>query len=461
MASFVIVVALLLTSLTSAFKKHSQFRQDKLTVKITRLNLITPETSNIITNGLPYLQSIPLPDAVSNLIVPLLNSGESSLGWFSFFDAAKFSFLPSETKSFLLTLPVILRVGLGFVTLDVLPAIADVVLLRIIWAKFIAVRPAAKDIDISTLPKQYDVEGIALYYEKNPRLVLARATEIVILAKDFLFGLLSDFRKGELKPNQPIRAIQFTELITTLGPTFIKVGQALSIRPDLASPAYLEELVKLQDQVPPFSSKEALKIIERELKGKKPEELFETLTAFEKPVAAASLGQVYKARLASTGVAVAVKVQRPDMLLTVTLDLYIVRNFFQLCSAIPRISEECKGLVSVVDNWAGRFQDELDYLQEVDSSEKFKSQMADSSTTMGDTVVVPTPYRELSSEFLLISEWIDGTKLSKINTSTEKGKDTVRKLTRVLLNSYLVQLLETGFLHADPHPGNFLVTSEG
>lgn len=104
------------------------------------------------------------------------------------------------------------------------------------------------------------------------------------------------------------------------------------------------------------------------------------------------------------------------MLLTVTLDLYIVRNFFELCSVIPRISEECKGLVSVVDNWAGRFQDELDYLQEVDSSEKFKSQMSDSSVTMGDTVVVPTPYRELSSEFLLVSEWIDGTKLSKVST---------------------------------------------
>jgi hypothetical protein len=70
--------------------------------------------------------------------------------------------------------------------------------------------------------------------------------------------------------------------------------------------------------------------------------------------------------------------------------------------------------------------------------------MSDSSVTMGDTVVVPTPYRELSSEFLLVSEWIDGTKLSKINTQSEAGKDTVRKLTRVLLNSYLVQLLETG-----------------
>ena len=118
-------------------------------------------------------------------------------------------------------------------------------------------------------------------------------------------------------------------------------------------------------------------------------------------------------------------------------------------------------MISVVDNWAGRFLEELDYEQELDSSEKFKLQMSDRSTTMGDSVVVPMAYREYSSKKLLVSEWIDGTKLSKIDTTTEKGKDTVRKLTRVLLNSYLVQLLETGYLHADPHPGNFLVTSGG
>jgi aarF domain-containing kinase len=115
----------------------------------------------------------------------------------------------------------------------------------------------------------------------------------------------------------------------------------------------------------------------------------------------------------------------------------------------------------VVDNWAGRFQEELDYVQEMNNSEKFQVQMEDLKNTMGETVVVPQVFRELSSEKVLVSEWIEGTKLSKIDTSTERGKETVRTLSRVLLNSYLAQLLETGFLHADPHPGNFLVTSEG
>lgn len=236
----------------------------------TRLNLVDPDAANILTtSALPFLQAIHLPDIPAidpqtgalSFLNPLLTSGVSSLGWFAIFDAARFPFLPRETTDFLLTLPVIARMVLGFLALDVLPTVVDIILLRTIWLKFIAPKTPYKEINIDSLPQQYDVDKIAAFYKSHPRLVLARATDIVLLAKDFLFGLLSDYRKGVLKTNQPERAVQFTELIFTLGPTFIKVGQALSIRPDLASPAYLEELVKLQDQVPPFSSVEALKII--------------------------------------------------------------------------------------------------------------------------------------------------------------------------------------------------------
>ena len=281
-------IALILCLITSAsgLRSISAVRQSRLytscpriiIARDTSLHLVDPDTSNILTaTVIPFLQGLQLPNIPTmelpkteglTFLNPLLTSGVSSLGWFAIFDAARFPFLPTETIDFLLTLPVIVRMGLGFLAIDVLPAIADVIFLRIIWMKFIAVKTPYKDINIDLLPKQYDVPKIAAYYESNPRLVLARTTEIVLLAKDFLFGLLSDYQKGILKTNQPIRAIQFTELITTLGPTFIKVGQALSIRPDLASPAYLEELVKLQDQVPPFSSKEALKIIGEEWKSK-------------------------------------------------------------------------------------------------------------------------------------------------------------------------------------------------
>jgi hypothetical protein len=166
------------------------------------------------------IQNIP---SSLGIFAPLLSTDSAFLGWFRMLDAAQFSFLPEQTRNFLSTMPVIARVGFGFLAIDVLPAVADVLLLRIIWSKLIAVRPLSKDIDISNLPNYYDVEKIGLFYNSKPRLVLARATEILILAKDFLFGLFQDYQADALKTNQPIRAIQFTELITTLGPTFIKV----------------------------------------------------------------------------------------------------------------------------------------------------------------------------------------------------------------------------------------------
>jgi hypothetical protein len=235
------------------------------------LRLVDPETGHaVVNNMIPYLLSIDLPPIPqmdlsildkSNPLSSLFSSGESSLGWFSVVDAANFPFLPNEAKDFLLTFPVIVRMSLGFFTLDVIPTVIDVLILKNVWSKLIAVKRPYEEIDITELPKLYDVEKIKLFYEKIPRVVIARASEIFAAAKDFLFGLLSDYQKGILKTNQPARAIQFTKLISALGPTFIKVGQALSIRPDLISPEYQVELVKLQEQVPPFSSEQALKIL--------------------------------------------------------------------------------------------------------------------------------------------------------------------------------------------------------
>lgn len=193
----------------------------------THLQLVTPDDATVITNSASSLLqvlgllSIPALDLSRNdglsFLNPLLTNGVSSLGFFNILDAAKFPFLPREAHEFLLTLPVIVRVAVGFLTLDVLPALADILFLKLVWSKVIAVKRPYKEIDISDLPKTYNVEEIAAFYEKKPRLVLARASEIFVLAKDFLFGLLSDYQKGTLKSNQPARAIQYTTLITTLG----------------------------------------------------------------------------------------------------------------------------------------------------------------------------------------------------------------------------------------------------
>lgn len=150
------------------------------------------------------------------------------MGFFNILDAAKFPFLPQEVHDYLLSLPVIVRVVAGFFVLDVLPAVADVLFLKLVWSKFIAVKTPYKDVNIDALPKIYNVEEIAAFYEKHPRLVLARASEIAALAKDFLFGLLSDYQKGILKSNQPARAIQYTELITTLGKKMRRTNRCFS-----------------------------------------------------------------------------------------------------------------------------------------------------------------------------------------------------------------------------------------
>lgn len=249
---------------------HSSPNLSRLRHK-SRLSLVDPETGHaVVNNMIPYLLSIDLPPipqidlsilGKSNPLTSLFSSGESSLGWFSVVDAAKFPFLPNEAKDFLLTFPVIVRMSLGFFTLDVIPTVIDILILKNLQSLLIGPKRPYEEINIDELPKLYDVEKIKAFYKKIPRVVISRASEILAAAKDFLFGLLSDYAKGTLKTNQPVRAVEFTKLITTLGPTFIKVGQALSIRPDLISPEYQVELVKLQEQVPPFSSEEALKIL--------------------------------------------------------------------------------------------------------------------------------------------------------------------------------------------------------
>ena len=157
--------------------------------------------------------------------------------------------------------------------------------------------------------RRYNPQAIASYYNKRPWLVIWRAITIVWLFAGFLIGLLIDRAIGNVEANKGDRATQLREILTYLGPTYIKVGQALSTRPDLIKQDFLEELIKLQDQLPPFDNELAMQIIESQLK-KSVEELYKEISP--RPVAAASLGQVYKARLYS-GEEVAVKVQRPNL----------------------------------------------------------------------------------------------------------------------------------------------------
>jgi predicted unusual protein kinase regulating ubiquinone biosynthesis (AarF/ABC1/UbiB family) len=173
----------------------------------------------------------------------------------------------------------------------------------------------------STKLKQYNPETIARYFRYRPWLAWGRLLRIIWSFAGFIFSLKWDEWQDQVEENQGKRATQLRTLLTNLGPTFIKVGQALSTRPDLIRKDFLAELVKLQDQLPAFDSDLAYQIIETDLQ-RPISKIFRELSP--QPVAAASLGQVYKGRLL-TGEEVAVKVQRPNLRPLLTKDLYLMR----------------------------------------------------------------------------------------------------------------------------------------
>ncbi|MEO1743387.1 MAG: AarF/UbiB family protein, partial [Cyanobacteria bacterium J06629_9] len=169
--------------------------------------------------------------------------------------------------------------------------------------------------------RRYDPRAIAKHYRFRLFSVVWRTLSVLWMLGGFALGLQLDRLFNRETQAFTRRAEQLREVLTALGPTFIKVGQALSTRPDLVRPDFLDELIKLQDQLPSFNSAIAFRIIERDL-GRTPEEIYSFISP--EPIAAASLGQVYRARLYS-GDEVAVKVQRPNLLPTISRDLYIMR----------------------------------------------------------------------------------------------------------------------------------------
>ena len=163
---------------------------------------------------------------------------------------------------------------------------------------------------------------------------VARGLEVVARLGTYAGGLVLDRLRGLGDSNVPLRAAQVRDLLCVLGPTYVKAGQVLASRPDIVRADYMEELATLQDDVPPFSNAQAFDIIERELGGRALEEVFEVITP--QPIAAASLGQVYKARLRPSygGAEVAVKVQRPDIEPVVFRDLWLLRQLSFLVNAV-------------------------------------------------------------------------------------------------------------------------------
>jgi predicted unusual protein kinase regulating ubiquinone biosynthesis (AarF/ABC1/UbiB family) len=249
--------------------------------------------------------------------------------------------------------------------------------------------------------------------------------------------------------NQKRRASQLREILTKLGPTYIKIGQALSTRPDLVPPLYLEELTRLQDQLPSFPNQVAHRFIQEEL-GKPPEEIYAELSP--QPIAAASLGQVYQGKL-KTGELVAVKVQRPDLVKRIAEDIHIMRTFASWAQRnIKRVRSD---LIGITDEFAARIFEEMNYVQEGRNAEKF----AELYGYMPE-IYVPKIYWEYTGRRVLTMEWVTGTKLTNIKEIQAQGIEATH-LVEVGVECSLRQLLEHGFFHADPHPGNLLAMPDG
>ncbi|XP_057774763.1 protein ACTIVITY OF BC1 COMPLEX KINASE 8, chloroplastic-like [Salvia miltiorrhiza] len=237
------------------------------------------------------------------------------------------------------------------------------------------------------------------------------------------------------------------ENILRLGPTFIKIGQQFSTRVDILAQEYVDQLSELQDQVPPFPSETAVAIVEEEL-GAPVNDIFERFD--REPIAAASLGQVHRARL--KGEELVVKVQRPGLKDLFDIDLKNLRVIAEYLQKIDPKSDGAKrDWVAIYDECANVLYQEIDYTKEASNAEQFATNFKDM-----DYVKVPSIYWEYTTPQVLTMEYVPGIKINRIQALDQLGVDR-KRLGRYAVESYLEQILSHGFFHADPHPGNIAV----
>jgi predicted unusual protein kinase regulating ubiquinone biosynthesis (AarF/ABC1/UbiB family) len=268
--------------------------------------------------------------------------------------------------------------------------------------------------------------------------------KLVRLVRYFVF-------RGSKEARLEKQAIWLRTSLIRLGPTFIKIGQALGTRGDLLPLTYIKELETLQDQVPAFPTSEAFARIESEL-GHRVTDLYAEIDA--EPIAAASLGQVYRARLHS-GEEVAVKVQRPQLAEIISFDTAVLYRLVKLTNRLfPKANENA--------DWDGMLREfhatvfeEMDYVREGHNADRFRGNFRD-----WRVIRVPRVYWSHTSQKVLTLEFIRGTKVIDLEALKARRISPV-KVNRLLVRAYLKQLLEDGFFHADPHPGNLLVMDSG
>jgi ubiquinone biosynthesis protein len=241
------------------------------------------------------------------------------------------------------------------------------------------------------------------------------------------------------------RARKLTETIAALGPSFIKLAQVFGIRADIIPQLYVEELRNLHDRVPPFPTSEVRKRIQGELKQPL-EAIFESFEL--EPLAAASLGQVHRARYRSQDVIV--KVLRPGVEELVATDIRVVQNLVFILEQFidHHIIHSTR---TIIDEFSRVIAEEMDFHHEADNVERFGELFRDS-----DFVIIPRVYREVTTTRVLVMQFFEGFRVTEVDEILRHNVDT-KKMIENLIEFYGDQLLIHGFFHADPHPGNILI----
>jgi len=296
---------------------------------------------------------------------------------------------------------------------------------------------------------QYSAKGDLIWLILRPWIFIPRVLYILLT---FIFLFLRILFQGNSKNKNVQKNLSkyLFDVITVLGPCFIKLGQALSTRPDLVRQDWLTELTNLQDNLPAFDHKIALKIIEEEL-GAPPNELFDEFP--DSPIASASLGQVYKAKT-KNNTYVAVKVQRPNLYFLIRRDVAILRFLATFFSPFLPLNIGV-GIGEIIDEFGKALFNEIDYEKEGENALKFANLFENNPN-----VFIPKLEKQYSSKRIITTSWIDGVKL-RDRELLEANNLVPSSFIKTCVISGLQQLFEYGYFHADPHPGNMFALKGG
>ncbi len=302
---------------------------------------------------------------------------------------------------------------------------------------------------MATSYSKYSPKGDMIWLILRPWILLPRVLYILLTLIFLLVRIIFQSNSNSKSVQKNLSKYLF-DVITDLGPCFIKLGQALSTRPDLVRQDWLTELTNLQDNLPPFKHKIALKIIEDEL-GLPANELFDDFP--DEPIASASLGIVYKARKKNNNFC-AVKVQRPNLYFLIRRDIVILKILATTFGSFLPLNIGV-GIGEIIDEFGKALFDEIDYEQEGKNALKFADLFKSNPN-----VFIPKLEKDFSSKKVITTSWIDGVKLRDRET-LEQNNLIPSSYIRTCVISGLQQLFEYGYFHADPHPGNMFALKGG